>query len=126
MKVLHHRERIEAGDGTVVAVGFDQPERMVRGLDFPWPVLVDRERVAYRSFGLGRAPLTELLTLSWVPGYVRKLLRGDPLKRPGHDVLQLGGDFVIDRDGLVVLAHPSAHFEDREPVGALVAAMEAG
>jgi AhpC/TSA antioxidant enzyme len=124
VKVLHHRERIEAAGGTVVAVGFDQPERMVRGLDFPWPVLVDRARVAYRSFGLGRAPLNELLSLGWLPGYVRKLLRGDPLKRPGLDVLQLGGDFVIDRDGLVLLAHPSAHFEDREPVGALVAAIE--
>lgn len=124
MKVLHHRERIDVAGATVLAVGFDSPERMVRGLDFPWPVLVDRERAAYRSFGLGRAPLTQLLTLGWVPGYVRKLFRGDPLKRPGLDVLQLGGDFVIDRDGLVVLAHPSAHFEDREPVGALVAAME--
>jgi hypothetical protein len=124
VKVLHHRERIDAAEGIVLTVGFDRPERMVRGLDFPWPVLIDRERVAYGSFGLGRAPLTELLTLGWVPSYVRKLLRGDSLKRPGLDVLQLGGDFVIDRDGVVVLAHPSAHFEDREPVGALVAAME--
>lgn len=108
----------------VLAVGFDSPDRMLRGLAFPWPVLLDRERVAYRRYGLGRAPPTALLRLGWVPGYVRKLLRGDPLKRPGLDVLQLGGDFVIDRDGVVVLAHPSAHFDDREPVGSLVSAME--
>jgi hypothetical protein len=124
VKVLHHRERIEAAGGTVVAVGFDSPERMVHGLDFPWPVLVDRDRVAYRDYGLGRAPLTYALRLGWLPGYARKLLRGDPLKRPGLDVLQLGGDFVIDRDGVLALARPSEHFEDREPAGVLVAAME--
>jgi peroxiredoxin len=124
VKVLHHRERIEAAGATVMAVGFDSPERMLRGIDFPWPVLIDRDRVAYREYGLGRAPLTYALRLGWLPGYVRKLLRGDPLKRPGLDVMQLGGDFVIDREGVVVLAHPSKHFEDREPVGALVKALE--
>jgi hypothetical protein len=123
--VLHHRDRIEAADGIVLAIGFDSPERMLSGLDFPWPVLLDRERVAYRRYGLGRAPLTDVLTLGWLPGFLRKLLGGDPLKRPGLDVLQLGGDFVVDRDGTVVLAHPSEHFEDREPTGALVSAMEA-
>jgi hypothetical protein len=124
VKVLHHRERVDAAGGTVLAVGFDSPERMLRGIDFPWPVLVDRDRVAYREYGLGRAPPTHALRLGWVPGYVRKLLRGDPLKRPGLDVLQLGGDFVIDPAGVVVLAHPSEHFEDREPVESLLRALE--
>jgi hypothetical protein len=107
-----------------VAVGFDAPDRMLRGIDFPWPVLVDRDRVAYRDYGLGRVTLSYALKLGWLPGYVRKLLGGDPLKRPGLDMMQLGGDFVIDCEGVVVLAHPSKHFEDREPVGALVRALE--
>ena len=124
MKVLHHRERIDAAGATVVAVGFDSPERMLRGIDFPWSVLVDSDRAAYREYGLGRAPLTYALRLGWLPGYVRKLLSGDPLKRPGLDMMQLGGDFVIDSEGIVVLAHPSEHFEDRLPVGALVSALE--
>src|SRR4051812_9806979 len=97
---------------------------MLSGLGFPRPGLLHRERVAYPRYGLGRAPLTDVLTLGWLPGYLRKLLRGDPLKRPGLDVLQLGGDFVIDVDGSVLLAHPSEHFEDREPATALVRAME--
>jgi hypothetical protein len=124
VKVLHHRDRIDAAGATVVAVGFDSPERMLRGIDFPWPVLVDRDRSAYREYGLGRAPLTHALRLGWLPGYLRKLLRGDPLKRPGLNVLQLGGDFVVDRAGVMVLAHPSEHFEDREPVESLVRALE--
>ena len=125
MKVLHHRERIDVAGGIVFAIGFDSPERMLNGLDFPWPVLLDRDRVAYRAYGLGRAPLADVVRLGWLPGYLRKLLSGDPLKRPGLDVLQLGGDFVVDRAGTVVLAHASEHFEDREPVGELLRAMEA-
>jgi alkyl-hydroperoxide reductase/thiol specific antioxidant family protein len=124
VKVLHHRKRIEAAGGTVLAIAFESPERMLRGLDFPWPVLLDRDRVAYREFGLRRAPRVALLRLDWVRGYARMLLRGDALARPGHDVLQLGGDFVVDREGVLVLAHPSAGFDDRAPVGALVRAIE--
>jgi hypothetical protein len=126
VKVLSHRERIEAAGGLVLAVGFDAPERMIGDLDFPWPVLLDRERVAYRRWGLGRASGLALLRLDWVRGYARMLLRGDRLARPGRDVLQLGGDFVIDRAGVIVLAHAQAGFDDRPAAGTLVRALEEG
>jgi AhpC/TSA antioxidant enzyme len=129
VKVLHHRERIEAAGGMVLAVGFEKLDRMVRGLDWPWPILLDRDHSAYERFGLGRAPVTELLKPSgWMRGYVRELragnVRGAVLSRPGHDMLQLGGDFVIDAGGIVAIAHPSAEIDDRAPVGALVRALE--
>jgi hypothetical protein len=128
VKVLHHRERIEGANGIVLAVGFEPLDRMVRGLDWPWPVLLDRGRDAYRRFGLGRAPVTELLKPSgWMRGYVRELrqgnVRGAFLSRPGFDLLQLGGDFVIDREGMLALAHPSGEIDDREPAGSLVRAV---
>jgi hypothetical protein len=128
VKVLHHRERIESANGTVLAVGFEPLDRMVRGLDWPWPLLLDRGRDSYRDFGLGRAPLTELLRPGgWMRGYVRELrqgnVRGALMSRPGLDLLQLGGDFVIDAEGIVTLAHPSSEIDDREPVGSLVRAV---
>ena len=43
MKVLHHRNRVEAAGGLVLAVAFDEPERvragLLSGVDDPWPVL---------------------------------------------------------------------------------------
>src|SRR5262249_22680677 len=55
VKVLHHPERIDEL-GTVLFVAFDRPERLrdslLRGLDVPYPVLVDPERSAYRAWGL--------------------------------------------------------------------------
>jgi hypothetical protein len=129
VKVLHHRERIEAAGGIVLAVGFDKLDRMVRGLDWPWPLLLDRDHSAYKRFGLGRAPVTELLNPSgWMRGYVREVREGNVggalLSRPGRDLRQLGGDFVIDAEGIIAFAYPSSEIDDRAPVGALVRALE--
>jgi AhpC/TSA antioxidant enzyme len=129
VKVLHHRDRIEAAGGVVLTVGFEKLDRMVRGLDWPWPILLDRDHSAYERFGLGRAPVTELLKpTGWMRGYLREVragnVRGAMLSRPGRDMLQLGGDFVIDADGIVALAHASSEIDDRAPVGALVRALE--
>lgn len=128
MKVLSHRDRIEAAGGLVLAVAFDEPERvragLLSGVDDPWPVLIDRERDAYRRWGLRRASWVRLAQAGWVRGYARMLLRGERLARPGRDVLQLGGDFVIGRDGDVTLSHPQAGFDDRPPAGVLVRALE--
>jgi hypothetical protein len=128
VKVLSRRDRIEAAGGLVLAVAFDEPEQvragLLSGVDDPWPVLIDRDLAAYRRWGLGRASRLQLARLDWVRGYARMLLRGDRLARPGRDVLQLGGDFVIDRAGMVVLSHPQARFGDRPAAGALVRALE--
>ena len=128
MKVLSHRERIEAAGGLVLAVAFDEPGRVRAGLlsgaEDPWPVLIDGDRAAYRRWGLRRASRLQLARLDWVRGYGRMLLRGDRLARPGRDVLQLGGDFVISVDGTVVLSHPQSGFDDRPPAGLLVRALE--
>jgi hypothetical protein len=128
VKVLTHRDRIEAAGGVVLAVAFDSPERVRAGLlsrvDDPWPVLLDRSRESYRRWGLGRASRLALLRFDWLRGYARMLLRGDRLARPGSDVLQLGGDFVIGPDGAVAFAHAQRGFDDRPPAGVLVRRLE--
>ena len=130
MKVLERRQRIDAADGLAIAVVFDEPASvlagMLRELELPYPVLVDRERTAYRAWGLRRAARRALITRpGWIRGYLEALLgRGESLARPGSDVLQLGGDFVVGRHGRLVLAHPQRHFDDRPPAGALVRALE--
>ncbi|MEA2466949.1 MAG: hypothetical protein QOJ57_1075 [Thermoleophilaceae bacterium] len=129
MKVLSYRDRVEAAGGLVLAVAFDSPERvragLLSGVEDPWPVLIDREREAYRRWGLGRASRLALLRFDWMRGYARMLLRGETLARPGSDVLQLGGDFVIGADGTVAFAHAQQGFDDRPPAGLLVRKLEA-
>ena len=127
MKVLHHRERIDEV-GTAVFVAFDEPERLrdalLHGVEVPYPVLVDRDRAAYRAWGLGRG---SLLTVWGDPGvwrrYASEIVGGARLRRPGSDTLQLGGDFVVDARGTLVYARPQRR-DDRPPVAELLRALE--
>ena len=127
MKVLHHRQRIEAA-GTALFVSFDEPERirrtLVKGLEPAFPLLVDRERSAYRAWGLERGSVLRLWgdPRVWLR-YAAEIARGGRLRRPVSDTLQLGGDFVIDPEGTVTYSRPQRR-DDRPPVAELVRALE--
>ena len=127
MKVLHHRQRIDQR-GTALFVVFDPPERLrdslLRGLEVPYPVLVDRERSAYRAWGLARGSVLSIWgdPHVWLR-YTSELVRGARLRPPGADTLQLGGDFVIDPGGTVVYSRPQRR-DDRPPVAELLHALE--
>lgn len=128
MKVLGYRSRIEALGAAVLAVVHDEPERvhgsLLAGLDVPFPVLVDRERAAYRAWGLGRASFARI----WLDPrvwarYARGALETGRPGRLGVDTLQLGGDFVVDPAGRVVYSRPQVT-DDRPPVGVLLETLE--
>lgn len=51
--------------------------------------------------------------------YAALVAHGERLRPLGRDTLQLGGDFVVDPDGLVTYARPQRR-DDRPPVSVLV------
>jgi hypothetical protein len=126
VKVLDHRRRIDQL-GTALFVAFDPPERLrsslLGELELPYPLLVDRERSAYRAWGLGRASRLGIWgdPAVWLR-YATELARGARLRRPGSDTLQLGGDFVVDRVGTVAYSRPQRR-DDRPPVAELLGAL---
>lgn len=102
----------------------DEPElvrrTMLAGLEPPFPVLVDRERSAYREWGLRRASAATILLDPKVWRQYWRLLRsGEKLQRAGQDTLQLGGDFVVAPDATISYARPQRR-DDRPPVGLLL------
>jgi len=127
VEVLEYKQQLDEADASAVFVTIDDPEPVRRGLlaglEVPYPVLVDRERVAYRDWGLRRSSVTGI----WLDPrvwarYASLVVRGERLRRLGSDTLQLGGDFVIDSDGMVVYARPQRR-DDRPPVGELLGAL---
>jgi len=124
VKVLEYKRQLDEADASVVFVTFDDPEPVRRGLlaglEVPYPVLVDRERVVYRAWGLRRSSLAGIwLDPRLWARYAALIVRGERLRRLGSDTLQLGGDFVLDRAGKVVYARPQQR-DDRPPVGELL------
>jgi peroxiredoxin len=102
----------------VVAVYREQPP-------LPFSVVSDPSRKAYEAFGLGRTSWKGMLRLGVVARYLGLLLRGWlPRKASAdEDVMQLGGDFVLDRERRVVYAYRSTEPTDRPRVGALLNAI---
>jgi len=84
-----------------------------------FPVLINRERDLYRTYGLESS-----LLRSWgwknLWTYAKRLLSGQEWKGIQGDSTQLGGDFIIDRDGIVQLAYRSRDPTDRLPVEELM------
>lgn len=128
MKVLSQRDRLTAIGATAVFVVHDDPElirrTMLRGLDVEFPVLVDEERRAYNAWGMQRAsPLTIWADPRVWLRYGRVALSGERPTRLGRDTLQLGGDFVVDGDGVIRYARPQ-RTDDRPPVAVLLKELE--
>ncbi len=128
MKVLDRWERIQAAGAEVLVVVHDSPERIragvLDGLAVPFPVLVDEQRTAYRAWGLRRASFWRVyLSRAVWRQYWRLLRSGERMRRGGRDTLQLGGDFVVGRDGRLTYSRPQ-QADDRPPVGILVRELE--
>ncbi|MBI1726623.1 MAG: redoxin domain-containing protein [Candidatus Rokubacteria bacterium] len=106
----------------IVAVTFEARERAeeyVRETGLPWPLLIDRRRVLYNAYGMGRGRPSAI----WGPAtwwaYIRLIGRGRRLRRPTGDIHQLGGDVLVDLAGRVALHHVGKGPADRPAVDAL-------
>jgi peroxiredoxin len=110
----------------VVAVTFVNPTRLpeyVKSRSWKIQVLADPERRLYQAFGLGQASWRRLLRLRVLIGYIGLMLKGRRPQMAHEDVHQLGGDFVLDRLGRVMYAHPSTDPVDRPDVMELLGAV---
>jgi hypothetical protein len=115
--------------GDVLVVSFSPPRAVARYLErypLPFPVVSDPERTAYRAFALGRTTWRDLLSPRSILRYLGLIFRGWlPWKTAkDDDLLQLGGDFVLDRTGCVVYAHASGEATDRPRAAELLAALK--
>jgi peroxiredoxin len=126
--VQKHHAEIEQLGGQVLAISFTPAAKAAAFLEkhpLPFPVLCDPEREGYRTFELGRTSWGQILRPRIIGRYVRAILRGRRPIKPnrGDDVLQLGGDFVLDAQRRLVYAHRSADVTDRPSVEVLLEAV---
>lgn len=114
-----------SGLGVRVAVvafqGGPLAEDYVRDTGLDWPVLIDESRGLYRAYGMERGGLWHV----WGPpawwAYIKLLARGRRLRKMSGDVFQLGGDVLVDPDGIVRVHHVGNGPADRPPVSELLA-----
>lgn len=110
----------------IVVISFVPPDRLAQYLamrPWPFPVLADPQRHAYRAFGLESAGWARLVRPRVILSYIRLILRGRVPRPAREDVHQLGGDFVLDRHGRIIFEYRSQDPADRPPVSDLLKAL---
>jgi hypothetical protein len=92
----------------------------------PFPIVSDPTRACYQAFGLERMPYSRMLRLGALARAVGLMVRGwvPGVPRKGEDILQLGGDFVLDASRRIVFAHRSKEMTDRPAVKRLLDAIK--
>ena len=89
----------------------------------PYPVVGDPERAVYHTFGLERVSPWSFANPLVIAGYLKRIALGTRIRAPyeGEDVLQLGGDFILNRCGEILFAYRSRVSTDRPSVAELLA-----
>lgn len=101
----------------IAAVGLGPLEKFARELGLPFPVLSDSTAQIYRAFGLGKGlaihPRTPIQ-------FARLVWREKRFYRPVGNIMQIGGDFIVDDAGLIRYAHSSEDPTDRPEAAELL------
>lgn len=111
----------------VKVVTFDdlwRAQAYVRETDLKWPLLVDSQRQLYQAYQFQRVGWWKLIRPIAIFRYLLNILRGTFPGKPGRDVKQLGGDVLIDPQGVIQLIHASQHPHDRPKPQDLVRLIE--
>ena len=128
MQLRQHYPGIQARNAEVIAVSFEPRDRLfqlARQVRTTFQLLSDPERDIYRAYGLTRGSFSQLLSPGTVLAYVKLLARGRLYHIRRSDLRQMGGDFVIDADGVVRYQHRSAAPHDRPSVQELMNVIDA-
>jgi hypothetical protein len=119
------QRQAELAPARLVIITFASAAKASRALQ-PWlsafEVWVDPEREAYRAWGLGNRWLG-LLNLGTVRLYARAFTHGKGWRPRQWDLGQLGGDAVLDANGVVRLWHAGRTPDDRPSIEALIRAL---
>jgi len=124
------KEELERLGARVFAVSFEPPEEVRSFLHYeqqPFPILADVERRGYAAFGFAALKgwrQYKVANLSTIRVYATGILfHGHMWRFRRHQMAQLGGNVVIDGNGIVTYLHASSDPSDRPRPEVLVEAV---
>ncbi len=121
-----HYDQFRQAGADILAVSFaegDQLRRYIDEMRLPFPAVSDPERKAYDAYRLRKGSPWAIFGPKTIWAYALLLARGRLPKGVQGDPYQLGGDFVIDGQGLVRFAYRSLDPTDRPSIDTLLHAV---
>lgn len=98
----------------------DRLEAYAGHLDIDFWVVSDTDRSSYRAYGLDRGTLRAVYRWDTIKAYVRLLRAGRRMHRTTDDTRQLGGDFVLDPNGVIRFVYRPVAPDDRPSAAMMV------
>jgi alkyl hydroperoxide reductase subunit AhpC len=94
-----------------------------RDTNLRWPLLADGARELYTAYGMAHGTRWQVFgpPAWWI--YAKLLLKGYRLIRLDGDFLQLGGDILVDPEGVVRIHHVGSGPADRPSVDSILKAV---
>jgi alkyl hydroperoxide reductase subunit AhpC len=122
-QLCQQKEELDRLNAEVLVIGFGAVPSARAWLEQTcdlFPLLLDPEREVYRTYRLQESWLRSWnVRTIWL--YVRLLLKGRKWRGILGKSTQLGGDFIVDADGVLRLVYPSREATDRPLVSELLA-----
>lgn len=123
-QLRQYEAEFEKDNVAVVIVTFERDiaaQNYAKQTGLHWPILVDRQRSLYAAYEFERGSWWALYSPASILRYLKLLFTGHRIGKPGEDWSQLGGNVVIDPDGIVRMHHASKTPHDRPSVNELFA-----
>lgn len=128
--MIEKKDEIGKLGAEVLLIAFDKQSlldtKMMLGLQVPFQLVFDFTKETYRRWGLGRTSRWKSYlspTLSF--RYLKLLLKGEKFLGFAPDMFQLGGDFIIDKNGNIAFAYRMKNNGDRVGIGQLLSELKA-
>ncbi len=121
-QLRQHIAELEAIQTRVVVVSFGSIVRAqvwLKETGVPFTFLLDPDRAAYRAYGLEHSVARAWGLKVW-RRYAELMLAGRKWRGIQGDSGQLGGDFVVDTNGVIQLAYRSHDPTDRPSIRQLL------
>ncbi len=112
-------ERDDIGVALLTMGKPEQAAEFCRNQRLSYTCLSDPARRSYRAFGLRRGSMAEVMGPALALAALRAAGKGHFMGRPVDDVYQLGGIFLVDRQGRIAYARYPRHAGDQPPAGEL-------
>jgi alkyl hydroperoxide reductase subunit AhpC len=108
MQLRDHEEEFSRRNVKIVVVTFEDillSRSYSENMSLNWPLIMDETRELYRSYEMLSASLWNI----WGPktwlAYLRGIIKGQKLIKSNGDVMQRGGNILIDPNGIVQMHH---------------------
>lgn len=126
MQLRPHQSELEARNTEVAIISFGTPalaQKWIEETQTSFQFFIDPEKKAYQAYGLESSLIRSWRPRTWL-AYARLMTQGWRWRGIQGDSGQLGGDFIVDRQGIIRLAHRSQDPTDRPALSTILKTLD--